>query len=42
MSEPMSEPMHPRVCPNGLDCPCYDQPWVNPAPAPRIQTEEAE
>ena len=21
---------HPRDCPNGLDCACYDQPWTEP------------
>jgi hypothetical protein len=25
---------HPRVCPNGLNCPCYDKPWVAPVSAP--------
>lgn len=28
---PLDEP-HPRVCPNGLDCPCYDRPWTAPEP----------
>lgn len=21
---------HPRICPNGMDCDCYDRPWRAP------------
>lgn len=33
---------HPRVCPNGLDCPCYDKPWVAPETAPAREQSPTE